>query len=196
MASFADIPVSKFNQLEVKFLCAIQYDLAVAPSDIAVAEKALQMTTKQCSEPVQKKIKVVHVLQDNSNQSSSACGVAASNNFKENEDNSNPSSSAEVAALNNSKDMENSSAEVASNNYGGGCDSNENAILKVDVGQDLSVLDLHINNDSNSPGASPDCWSSSTDTAPKGVLCSGMPDQKMSTPERLGSYTLVATAAE
>merc|ERR1712167_145473 len=43
MASFADFPVSKFNQLEVKFLCAIKYDLAVTPSDIAIAEGALQM---------------------------------------------------------------------------------------------------------------------------------------------------------
>merc|ERR1711939_279135 len=70
MASFADIPVSKFNQLEVKFLCAIQYDLAVTPADIAIAEGALQMTTAH----TRKKVKV-DVLQDNSNnQSSSASG--------------------------------------------------------------------------------------------------------------------------
>lgn len=43
MASFADVPLKKFNQLEVKFLCLIQYDLAVSPNDIAMARAALGM---------------------------------------------------------------------------------------------------------------------------------------------------------
>jgi len=200
MASFADIPVGKFNQLEVKFLCAIQYDLSVTPSDIAIAEKALQMTTHmQCVEPVQKKMKVV--LQDHSNQSSSAYGVAASNNSKENEDNSNAEvesnnsnvSENEVVVLEyyNSKDgtsrMEYSSAEAASNNYN-----------TPKVGPEISTPDLHTDTN-NSPVASPDCWSSATglpDATPKANF-NGVPEPtKMLTPEKLGSYTLVATAAE
>jgi len=214
MASFAEIPVSKFNQLEVKFLCAIQYDLAVTPSDIAIAEGALRMTTSAC-EPVLKKAKV---LQDNSNQSSSASGVAASNNSKvSEEDHSYPSNSvSRVVTSNNSKvseeagvllvntsirmenRMENSMVvEAVNNNYTVCCDSN------------VSTPDLH----NNSTAASPDGWSDvsrcpsvqlrsadwTDESAPKetDLLCSGMPEAtKLSTPERLGSYTLVATAAE
>jgi len=43
MASFADVPLKKFNQLEVKFLCLIQYDLNVAPNDLEMAKTALGM---------------------------------------------------------------------------------------------------------------------------------------------------------
>lgn len=199
MASFADIPVTKFNQLEVKFLCAIQYDLAVTPADIAIAEGALQMTTAQtsCDEPAQKRLKG-DVLQDNSNQSSSVSGVAASNN-----------SNVKERERGGFSEVENSSAEEATNNYNVGCcDSNENAISTALVGEDMCTPDLH---NSNSVAASPDCWSQASqcpaplqsadwnEAASKSaaLLPGNIPEPtKMSTPERLGSYTLVATAAE
>jgi hypothetical protein len=198
MASFADIPVSKFNQLEVKFLCAIQYDLAVTPADIVIAEGTLQMTTHMpCDLPAHKKVKV-DVLQDDSNQSSSVSGVAASNNSNEMEENSKE---------------EHSSAEVATNNYKVECcDSNENTISTAFIGEEMPTPDFPNN---NSIAVSPDCWSQasqcpaqvqaidwnpfsntasskSTDMLPTDMH----EPTKMSTPERLGSYTLVATAAE
>jgi len=198
MASFADIPVAKFNQLEVKFLCAIQYDLAVTPADIAIAEGALQINTAH--EPVQKKMKM-DVLRDNSNQSSKACGVAASNNY---------SKESEVDGILITDGMENnSSAEEATNNDNGGC-GNSNEIPTMLAGEEMPTPDLHNN---NSTAASPDLWSDasqcpSAQLSPVGtaqpvhkgtdtMLSGSMPEPtKMSTPERCGSYTLVATAAE
>lgn len=199
MASFADIPVGKFNQLEVKFLCAIQYDLAVTPADIAIAEGALQINTSQ--EPVHKKMKM-DVLRDNSNQSSKACGVAASTN--------NYSKESEVDGILITDGMENnSSAEEAANNDNGGC-GNSDEIPTMLAGEAMATPDLHNN---NSTAASPDLWSdasrcASVQQSPLGLIATpvhkgtdtmlaGIPETtNMSTPERCGSYTLVATAAE
>merc|ERR1711871_394506 len=186
MAAFADIPVGKFNQLEVKFLCTIQYDLAVSPADIAIAQGALQMTTVHtpCDQPASKRVKV-DVLQDSSNQSSSVSGVAASNNSK-------------VVMAEENSNEENSSAEVATNNYQVGyCDSD--TISTALVGEDMRTPDLSNN---NSIAMSPDCWSEASSYCPvpsksTNLLTTDMLEPtKMSTPERLGSYTLVATAAE
>merc|ERR1711988_1707886 len=71
MASFADLAIGKFNELEVKFLCAIQYELAVSPADMELAADALQIVRVPCDDEtcVIKKRKV-EVLQDHSNKSS------------------------------------------------------------------------------------------------------------------------------
>jgi hypothetical protein len=42
MASIAEIPLKELNQLEVKFLCGIQYELAVSPGDVSTAYDALE----------------------------------------------------------------------------------------------------------------------------------------------------------
>jgi len=41
MAMIAGIPLSQLNKLEIKFLCGIQYNLAVSPADISTATDAL-----------------------------------------------------------------------------------------------------------------------------------------------------------
>jgi len=204
MASFANLPASKFNQLEVKFLCAIQYDLAVSPADMAIAKDALQLSPAR-SAPVQKKSKV-DVLQDNSNQSSVVCGVAASNN------------SVEKDGVENSYED-----EATDNNYINGLEKrSDEKTVETLLGIEEAAPDAYSNNYSDATdtdtAVSP-MWSQSSGCSsanpisPQTGTCADskgsdvkniegahqMPPgstPRLSTPERRGSYSLVATAAE
>lgn len=206
MASFANLPVNKFNQLEVKFLCAIQYDLAVSPADMAIAKDALELLPA-CAH-VQKKSKVA-VLQDNSNQSSVAGGVAASNNSveKDGEENSHEDAATEnnnyINGLGNGRDektmatllgMAAPESAYSNNDMSGGTDtdtavspmwsqssgcSSTNPTITQQLGtcadsKESNTKDVIHNAHQMPPGSTP----------------------RLSTPERRGAYSLVATAAE
>merc|ERR1711998_477835 len=193
MASFADLAIGKFNELEVKFLCAIQYELAVSPEDIELAERALQIVRVPCDEACEIKKRKVDVLQDYSNQSSIVGGVAACNNSVEWE----------------GVKVDNSTENGAANNY------NKVNVTVPTVPTDLASVCLGPSNNYKQEIVSALCPKShkasyqppndiaqSTVRASdiKDIECSlpHMPPQptKMSTPERRGSYTLIATAAE
>lgn len=50
MASLVQMAPKKYNQLEIKFLCLIQYDLAVSPADLATARSSLGMVEMDVEE--------------------------------------------------------------------------------------------------------------------------------------------------
>merc|ERR1711998_148615 len=193
MASFADLAIGKFNELEVKFLCAIQYELAVSPEDIELAEGALQIVRVPCDKACEIKKRKVDVLQDYSNQSSAVGGVAACNNSVEWEG---------VKKVDN-----NSTENGAANNYNkvnvpGPTDLVASVCLEAsnNYAQEIAST-LYPKSHKASCQPPNDIAQSTVNTSDiKDIECnlSRMPPQptKMSTPERRGSYTLIATAAE
>jgi len=199
MASFADLAIGKFNELEVKFLCAIQYELAVSPADMELAADALQIVRVPCDDEtcVIKKQKV-EVLQDHSNKSSVVGGVAARNNSEDQEGVKMENTSQEEGAANNYnhnkvgviKPTGPASAQAcveASNNYLELVQQSAVCTKTAQVGYYTSSDDAnaHISVIKASDIKNADC---SMSTPPQPT--------KMSTPDRRGSYTLIATAAE
>jgi len=181
MAALADMPVSKFNQLEVKFLCAIQYDLAVSPADMEIAQGALQVVA-----PVHKKRRVLN----NSNSSSSVGGIAAHTN------NSNCHDGVENTFAEEEE-------EVSSNNYntvqGTTCE------MEVFVGGVTHQLPDAMSDAESTPATQSPEWSRTSGSSSMiptdgkwmpAVVPMPKPTNQMSTPERRGAYSLVATAAE
>merc|ERR1711998_45156 len=182
-----------FNELEVKFLCAIQYELAVSPEDIELAEGALQIVRVPCDEACEIKKRKVEVLQEHTNQSGVVGGVAACNNSVDRE----------------VKKVDNSTENGAANNY-----------KKVDVKSTDRVSSACLGGSNNytqeivpQPALCPKlahtaCYQAPNDIAQDAkasdvkdrteCTMAHMPPQptKMSTPERRGSYTLIAIAAE
>jgi hypothetical protein len=198
MAACADLPISKFNQLEVRFLCAIQYELAVSPADIAIAKDALP----SCDDaPVCKKFKA-DVFHDNSNQSSSVRGVAACNNSTESDgvENNNYNDlggqQEEVSTTQNPRGVLSMEKEVATKNYMNEAADGVNGLAASPEWSEAS-------------GYASGCEASGFSSAPldgiqnvcdepKGSYTSVLPpipeSTKMSTPERRGNYSMALVA--
>jgi len=210
MASFADLNISQFNQLEVKFLCAIQYDLAVSPADIAIAKDALQSVAPHvlCDAPECKKIKMdkADVLQDNSNQSRLVGGIAACNNSESDGVENNYDCENLVAGqqevtecrevttqMNTIKRnlLDDEKVDIVTNNY------NDFAVTKggtIYMASPLSAMSPKWSQASDySTASTQQCVKN---VSQKSAAHSMMLPQtmKMSTPERRGNYTLIAVA--
>merc|ERR1711998_74438 len=178
MAALADIPVNKFNQLEVKFLCAIQYDLAVSPADMQIAKDALQLVA-----PVHKKRKVLN----NSNSCSSVGGVAARNNSQCHDGVENTFEEEEEVTNNYSATLEGAESILG---------AHELPTAVMDSMAMESTSTTHSPEWSRSSGCTTDAPQIDSKLLP--VVPMAQPTTQMSTPERRDTYSmaLVATAAE
>lgn len=213
MASFADLPISKFNQLEVRFLCAIQYNLAVSPADIEIAKNALCCTPLSCDAGECKRIKTE--VYDKCNESSSASGsegLAAYNNLSESDgEECNNYKQLAVAEEETAKCKTITSdvplRDLAANNYT--ADTNE--CSKTHTEHCVVSAEPFAASPKWSQVPSPGGSTASTQvplrsdlicadtktSAMNGTPCSMLPQPtKLSTPERRGKYALVAIAAE
>jgi len=86
MAALVDMPVQKYNQLEVKFLCQMQYDMAVSPEELRVAKEVLTCSNLPwAGEVCSKRVKVGPNAPTESVESINGRAEDATNNYRQGE---------------------------------------------------------------------------------------------------------------
>jgi len=202
MAAFADLTISKFNELEVKFLCAIQYTLVVSLVDMELAEDALQIVRCTTYEHARggKRARTGDTPHNNSNRSSIVGGVAACNNSIKSEAIEVELNQGEeevlLAEASNSGNTKENRVEVAPNNYN---DVMTAALCECEtvnpVPSCTQSMQLCVMSPQRESSVLVDSKLSTIKPA-QCSMCTPPKPTKMSTPERRGVYTLIAIAAE